>query len=195
METTLYLVAAAVILAVVGYMIGLGKIIFRPSLLIVMAVILILPFALNLFIWFYASSTPETTIPNVMGMASEKAIETLQDNGLDGEVIGVSFSKEPSDTVISQRPQAGKKVKEGRTISLIVSAAETTVTVPDVAGKTSEEASSMLKDYGLIVGKINYIYSEAGRGTVTEQSPSAGNTVLKGSEVSLTVMIRKEEND
>lgn len=195
METTFYLIAAAVILGFIGYMIGIGKILLKPSVLLGMAVILLLPFALNFFIWYYASSTPETVIPDVMGMTSEKAIEQLQDSGLDGEVIGVSFSKEPSGTVISQRPAAGKRVKEGRTISLIVSAAETTVTVPDVVGKTSEEAASVLSSYGLTIGKVNYIYSDSGNGIITEQSPSSGNIAMKGSEISVTIMTRKEEND
>jgi len=49
--------------------------------------------------------------PNIMGLSSEKAIELLAENNLKGEVIGISFSKEPSGTVISQRPEAGRTVK------------------------------------------------------------------------------------
>lgn len=195
MDTTLYLVGAAVILALIGYLIGIGKIIFRPSVIALMAAIIILPFALNAFIWLYVSSAPETVIPDVMGLPSEKAAVMLAGNNLKSEVIGISFSKEPSGTVISQRPEAGRRAKEGRTINLIVSAAETTVAVPDIIGKTSEEAFAALREAGLIQGKMNYIYSESGEGRVTEQSPSAGNTVLKGSEVSMTFMVKKEESN
>ncbi|MFA5103841.1 MAG: PASTA domain-containing protein [Candidatus Margulisiibacteriota bacterium] len=192
MDTTLYLVGAAIILALIGYLIGIGKILFRPSVLFFMAAIIILPFAINAFIWLYVSSSPETVIPDVLGMPSEKAIEMLAENDLKGEVIGISFSKEPSGTIISQRPEAGRKVKEGRTINLIASAAETTTTVPNIIGKTSGEAVAVLKESGLNSGKVNYVYSESGQGYVTEQSPSVGNTVLVGSEVSMTLMIKKE---
>jgi eukaryotic-like serine/threonine-protein kinase len=195
MDATLYLVGAAAVLAVMGYLIGIGRISFRPAILLLMAVILLLPFALNAFIWLYVSSAPETVIPDVMGLPSEKAIVALASNNLKGEVIGITFSKEPSGTVISQRPEAGKRVKEGRTVNLIVSATETTVAVPDLVGKTREEALSILKDSGLNPGKVNFIYSESGEGYVTEQSPSAGNTVLKGSDVSVTFMIKKEESN
>jgi beta-lactam-binding protein with PASTA domain len=192
MDTTLYLVGAAIILALIGYLIGIGKILFRPSVIFLMAAIILLPFALNAFIWLYVTSAPETVIPDVLGLSSEKAIEMLAEDNLKGEVIGISFSKEPSGTIISQRPESGRKVKEGRTISLIASAAEATTAVPNIAGRTSEEAIAAIKEAGLNAGKINFVYSESGGGYVTEQSPSAGNTVLLGSEVSMTLMIKKE---
>jgi serine/threonine-protein kinase len=195
MDITLYLAGAAVLLAVIGYLIGIGRIAFRPAVLLIMAMIVLFPFALNAFIWIYVSSSPETVIPDVMGLPSEKAIVMLAANNLKGEVIGISFSKEPSGTVISQRPEAGRRVKEGRTINLIVSAAETTVEVPNLVGKTREEALAALKEAGLNPGKVNFIYSDSGEGYVTEQTPAAGNTVLKGSDVSVTFMIRKENEE
>ncbi len=195
MDTTLYLIGAAIILAFIGYLIGIGKLLLKPPVMILMAAIIIIPFAINAFIWLYVSSAPETVIPDVLGLPSEKAIEMLEGNNLKGEVIGISFSNEPSGTVISQRPEAGRKVKEGRTINLIVSAAETTVSVPDIVGKTKDEAAAILESSGLILGKINYIYSESGEGYVTEQSPAAGNTVLKGSEVSLVLLVKREESN
>ena len=195
MDTTLYLVVAAIILALIGYFIGTGKIHFKPSVMILMAAIILLPFALNAFIWLYVSSAPETVIPDVMGQPSEKAIEMLAENNLKGEVVGISFSKEPSGTVISQRPEAGRRVKEGRTVSLIASAAEDTAAVPNIVGRTSEEAFVALKEAGLTAGKVNYVYSESGEGYVTEQSPSAGNTVLMGSDVSMILMIKKVEGN
>lgn len=195
MDTTLYLVGAAMILGLIGYLIGVGKILFKPSVLLIMAAIIILPFAINAFIWLYVSSAPEAVIPDVLGLPSEKAIEMLAEYNLKGEVIGISFSKEPSGTVISQRPEAGRTVKEGRTINLIVSASETTVAVPNITGKTSGEAFAALREAGLNTGSINFIYSESGGGYVTEQSPAAGNTVLKGSNVDMILMLKKEEID
>ncbi len=195
MDTALYLAGAAMILALIGYFIGIGKILLKPSVILLMAAIILVPFAINAFIWLYVSSAPETVIPDVLGLPSERAMVMLAGNNLKGDVIGISFSNEPSGTVISQRPEAGRRVKEGRTINLIVSAAETTVAVPDTVGKTREEAFAALKEAGLMPGKISYIYSESGEERVIEQSPAAGNTALKGSEVSMTLLMKKEENN
>ena len=121
MEMTSYFLVAAAVFVLVGYLIGKGTIPVRPSVVLILIFILALPFLINAFIWFYAGSTPETSTPNVMGLASDRAVEKLRDEGLNGEVIGVSFSKEPSGTVISQQPEAGRRVKTGRTVNLIVS--------------------------------------------------------------------------
>ena len=60
----------------------------------------------------------------------------------------------PAGQVISQTPGAGEKVKEQRTIHLVVSKGVGDITVPDLSGLTVDQARQRLKDVGLVVGKV-----------------------------------------
>lgn len=187
MEITFYLALAAVIFAVIGYLIGAGKISLRPSTWLVMFIIIALPFLLNLLIWLYAGTTPETNVPDVMGLQSNAAISKLEEANLEGEIAGVSFSNKPGGTVISQLPEAGRRVKIGRIIGLIVSASESSINVPNLIGKTSDEAQSMLSPYGLVIGQVMAQSSSVAPGIIIEQSPAPGSVAHKGSGITITV--------
>lgn len=186
------LLIAITILFLLALFLIFGRISLK-TIIFVILFILVLPFLFQAFIWVYVNSTPETVIPNVMGLPKEEAISILEKHNLKGEVIGVSFSKEPNGTVISQRPEAGRKVKEGRIINLIVSINESTVEVPNIVGKTTEEAYYILKESGLKPGNVTFIYSEGGQGYIIEQNPSAGNTVQKGTEINVKILVKPNE--
>lgn len=64
---------------------------------------------------------------------------------------------------------------------------QSSVTVPNVVGKTEEEARSLLSAKGLTA----YISGTAG-GTVVEQMPVAGETVKKGETVAITLKTQEE---
>jgi eukaryotic-like serine/threonine-protein kinase len=58
----------------------------------------------------------------------------------------------PRDLVVSTDPGAGEKLAEGETISYSVSNGPAPVPVPDIAGKTPEEATALLQAQGLELG-------------------------------------------
>ena len=65
------------------------------------------------------------------------------------------------------------------------------VTVPDVTGMTVERAGAALADAGLATGKITQVQSTEGpEGTVTAQSPAAGDMANTGSPVDLEVVAK-----
>jgi len=194
-DLVIYFMLSAVALTVIGYFIGAGRISLKPATLLVMLFILMLPVALNMFIWLYSGTIPELLTPNVLGMPGQAAIETLEASGLKGEIAGISFSKEPGGNVISQQPEGGKRVKSGRLVKLIISARERSVTVPDLKGKTSSEAEAVLSSFGLNVGQIFSSPSDDSPGAVIDQSPRAGEVVSLGSNVSITVTVGKEKDD
>jgi len=197
MGIDLFLLLFILLALIFVYLVVIGKLSIKPFsiLLVIIASAILIPIALNAFIWLYVSSSPETVIPNVMGMSKEEAINLLQKNNLKGEVIGVAFSNSPSGTVVSQRPEAGKRVKEGRVISLILSISENTVKVPDLLGKATDEAYYLIKNSGLVPGKISYVYSDNGQGLIIEQNPSPGTSVQKGTEVSVKVLTKQNDGE
>jgi serine/threonine-protein kinase len=62
------------------------------------------------------------------------------------------------------------------------------VTVPDVIGQTLSGATATLQDQGLAANPATTTACEAGsNGTVVSQDPSGGQSVRRGSTVSITV--------
>lgn len=72
------------------------------------------------------------------------------------------------------------------TTSSTVSTTTRQVTVPDVVGTTSSEATATLRDEGLEVNLVS-VPSDRSPGTVIAQNPSPGEEVAEGSSVRLNV--------
>ena len=91
--------------------------------------------------------------------------------------------------VIRTNPTANSSVQSGSTITLTVSAGKEITEVPDLTGKTTAQASALLKKSGLELESV--VREEASdsvaEGQIMEQSPSAGSQVSKGSKVTITV--------
>ena len=60
------------------------------------------------------------TVPNVLGLTSETAITKLQEQGLSVDKIKEQRSDRQTGHIIVQAPMAGKQVKEGYTVKLVV---------------------------------------------------------------------------
>ncbi len=192
-ELVMYFMFVSVVFAAAGYFLGSGKISFKPGTIVALLCLLLLPMILNFFIWAYSAVVPEVYVPKVLGMTSEEAGAILEKSGLSGEISGMSFSKEPGGTVISQQPEAGRKVKIGREIRLVVSASERSVILPNLVGKTSEEAAQIISSVGLVIGKMYGLVTDTAYGLILEQSPSPGSTLTPGSDVSITISMGKTE--
>ena len=68
------------------------------------------------------------------------------------------------------------------------------LTVPDVTGKTLEQATSDLTDVGYSVGKTTEVYSDTvGAGMVISTDPAAGESAEKGTRIALTISKGKEQ--
>ncbi len=102
----------------------------------------------------------------------------------------------PAGAVVRTDPAAGKTLTVGATVTLVLSGGPAPVTVPDVAGKTAEDAKNKLTVAGLTVGTpVKTFDASAKRGAVLGTSPAAGTTVTRGSPVSLRVAYALEVPD
>lgn len=133
----------------------------------------------------------EIDVPNVVGYEVTQA-ETILINDYGFHVThGYEYDSEvPKDHVISQDPVATQKVAKGSTVKIVISnGPEIKETeVPDLRGKTQQEASAALTNVKLNLGNTSEEYSptvEAGR--VISQSTSAGTKVTEGSTVDITI--------
>jgi serine/threonine-protein kinase len=124
-------------------------------------------------------------VPNVTGAGEQGAASALSRAGLQSN-IEFRNSSQSSGTVIGESPRGGSHAKKGSTVTLVVSSGPSAVTVPDVKGQSSSNAESTLLAKGFNVS-TNYKHASASQGTVIGESPSAGQSVAKGSTVILTV--------
>jgi len=92
--------------------------------------------------------------------------------------------------VVSQSPEAGRRVEKGVPVDIVLSGGPepNVVTVPDLAGSTIPEAESRLAAAGLVKGNVTEESREgAGPGLVLGQAPPPGQEVQRGTPVDLVV--------
>ena len=128
----------------------------------------------------------QVAVPQVVGLTVSSARGRLQKAGLEA-----SEREENSDTVaagrvISVSPPEGQKVDKGSSVTLVVSTGKPQVQVPNVVGKSFDEAQSNLQAAGFKVTRTDK-ESDKDPGTVLSQNPSSGGRIDAGSTIALTV--------
>ena len=124
----------------------------------------------------------------MVGKQVSVAKNILEDKHLRVSTSEVTNPDVPAGQVISQTPGAGEKVKEQRTIHLVVSKGVGDITVPDLTDLTVDQARQRLKDLGLVVGKITQQSVDGKKdGVIIAQSPSGDSKVSKGTTIDLVV--------
>lgn len=109
----------------------------------------------------------------------------LEIKNLDYELVG------SGNTVVNQVPHGGTEVLEGSKVIIYVEKGEGetgNVMIPTVKGLSKDEAVTALVDAGLEV-----VLKGDETGIVTNVSPKCGITVEEGSEVTITVSSKEEE--
>lgn len=133
----------------------------------------------------------EVSVPNVVGYAVDRAETILGDD----EGFQITHAYEYSDDVekdhvISQEPVGGQMAAKGSKVKIVISnGPEVKETeVPDLRGKTQQEASAELQNASLILGNVTEEYDESVEaGKVIGQSTSVGTKVNEGSTVDITI--------
>jgi beta-lactam-binding protein with PASTA domain len=132
-----------------------------------------------------SNGPPRETVPDVVGETEAAATADLTAAGFKAEVTR-AFSDKKVGIVASQDPDAGANLKEGSSVALTVSKGSKPVTVPDVVGTTSSEATATLRDAGLKANVVG-VPSDRPSGTVVAQNPVAGKQAKSGATVRLNV--------
>lgn len=123
------------------------------------------------------------SVPDVQGLTEDVAVQKIEEAGFVADV-GYTYVDTDAGKVLSQGTKAGEREAKGTTISLEVGKART---IPDVIGKTKEDASAALSEIG--AGTIHCVYqsSDSDAGTVLAVDPDVGTTISSGDTVTLTV--------
>ncbi|PIP78671.1 MAG: hypothetical protein COW85_03335 [Ignavibacteria bacterium CG22_combo_CG10-13_8_21_14_all_37_15] len=133
---------------------------------------------------------PTVVVPTILGKSITNARFALERVGLKiGEIMEVS-SDNPKDIIIAQQFIAGVKIKKGTFLNVSVSAGRTEgdILIPNLLGKSLNEAEKILNEAFLKIGKINYQPSfDLLPNTVKDQYPSPGGKLNQGDAVDLFV--------
>ena len=132
-----------------------------------------------------SNGPPRETVPDLVGQTESEAVADLDAAGFDADVTK-AFSDKKAGIVVAQEPEGGASLKEGSPVALTVSKGSKPVTVPDVVGTTSSQATATLRDAGLRANVVAVPSSEPS-GTVVAQNPAAGKQAKSGGVVRLNV--------
>jgi len=127
------------------------------------------------------------TVPDVVGVELNAALNALVAAGLLYETVEVCDDNIPAGEVINQDPAGGSSVPEGTTVTLTVSSGPCNAVVPDVVGLTLEAAQAALAVYNFNVQTTDACSDTVPAGSVISQNPVAGTAVTEGSTVNLVV--------
>ena len=157
------------------------------ALLLFIITIVATYFLLNL------TAKKDVLLPELVGKEQSQATYETEQLKLNLAIGGEQYSKDiPAGCIISQEPpyQPNYNIKEGETITVIISKGRNLVIVPKVVGKTEEEAITALEEIGLIVSitdEDRVFDKKVEAGIVIEQSVKEKEEIDAGETITLKV--------
>ncbi len=127
-------------------------------------------------------------VPKVVGKTQEEAVELLENEDLIVVIAEEPSKKIEAGYVISQDVPENTEVGAGSTVTITVSTGVEESLVPNVVGRTEAEAKKLIEEAGLTLATVlNSEDTTKDNGIVLKQSVDAGETVEKGSKITITV--------
>jgi eukaryotic-like serine/threonine-protein kinase len=132
------------------------------------------------------SGSGTVSVPFVEGQKEGLAVANVHDKGLQDHVRRLPHETAKEGFVYDQQPEPGVRVDKNSEVVIFVSTGPPKVTVPNVKGKSRDDAIGTLSASGLKF-KVRDVYSKEDEGTVIAQYPTPGARVRKGSTVQINV--------
>ena len=154
---------------------------------------LILLFAISLggtIAYSKITNPKEVLLPNLVGISEDDAKKQLEDLGLKLEVSSEEFNSDYAEGyIISQDPlySDNYNIKMGTTIKVVVSKGIEESTVPDLKGKSQEDAIKLLEDANLKYQIVEEESKKIEAGYVISQETDANKKVNAGDTVIIHV--------
>ncbi|MGP6174254.1 Stk1 family PASTA domain-containing Ser/Thr kinase [Corynebacterium sp. A21] len=128
-----------------------------------------------------------TTVPDITGLTTEAAAQTLADSGLE---LDPTVREDTSDTiatglVIEQNPPIGTELSKGSRVSITVSTGAEQIRIPSLSGMQWTQAEQTLTSLGF-TPQAEYLDSEEAEGTVLSVN-GEGSELPRGSVITVQV--------
>ena len=141
-----------------------------------------------------STGPPPVPLPDLNGLDAATALAALTENGL---VVGVETPEYNEDVLagiiirwtVSSQPTlvAGQEVIKGTAVDTFVSQGPAPRVVPDLTGMSIESATTALTDIQLTINRGDDQFSIVAAGGVATQSPAAGDSLARGTAVTVAV--------
>jgi beta-lactam-binding protein with PASTA domain len=130
-------------------------------------------------------------IPDLTGLSLDEAKGVLEKKGLGLEVTSEVYDlTKPPGTILSQIPGPNSRVREGRSVRVIVSKGGKTVLVPKLQGVSMRQAELLLAHEDLDLGDVSWVASDSfPQDVVIASTPSFDTPVPQGMSINLTVSL------
>ncbi|NLA34560.1 MAG: Stk1 family PASTA domain-containing Ser/Thr kinase, partial [Actinobacteria bacterium] len=128
----------------------------------------------------------QVAIPPVAGKVEAEARDILEAEGFNPRTERVPSNDVAENIVIGTNPPEGQLADKGSDVTILISAGQETIELPNLATKTLAQAQAELTALEL-TSTVEEVDSELEAGTVVSTDPVAGTPVAKGSAVKLVV--------
>ena len=113
------------------------------------------------------------------------AEQTLENAGFTVRISEAYSDDVPAGLVISQEPSSGTGFRDD-VVEIVVSSGPEVASVPEVEGRSYDEAVAAIEEAGLVVRRVELF--PTGPGRVIRQDPRPGTELSPGSEVTVYVL-------
>jgi len=155
---------------------------------LVLVLLLVTALLVGLGGW-YLGFARYTTAPGVINMTKAAAKVEVVKAGLAFDVSGTGYSETVAKgSVLRTDPAPGSRIAKDGTVEAVISLGPERHAVPEVVGRTLDEAQAMLQGAHLSYGRAIEKYSETvEKGHVIKASPGVGTDLRRDAAVDLTV--------
>ncbi|MGH9177925.1 MAG: PASTA domain-containing protein [Acidimicrobiales bacterium] len=136
-------------------------------------------------VWLSKGPAPRA-VPDLTDLDQAAAEKALTDRGLVAKVVPQPDEQVPKGTVLSWSP-TGQELQKGTEVTVTVSAGPAPREIPDVGGKSYDEAAALLAGAGLKAEKAEVFSSDVEKGLVVSTKPVVGRTAERDSVVTVNV--------
>lgn len=160
---------------------------------IIMTILVIGIFLLGIYAAFLtyqiAFYVPNVRVPSILGLELDQANQILYRSGLKLKVIDQQIFNEGNQFyIIGQNPTPGSEIKKNRTVEVEINEDGLFNKVPNLIGKTIEEAEVILLECGYQLGNIAYSnHHQLPKGIIIAQTPNTGETIQNSLKVNILV--------
>ena len=179
-----------------------SALVFKRLILFALLLFVLQCFVVSIVVFIVVKAGGKSFIlPDVLNKEIYEAFDILEKENINLKVQTHYFSNFPLGTVVNQEPKGGVKIKEGRTVYLVINAPEQIIlNMPDITGMKYEEAINIISNEvisklpNIIINDIIELQDETNENNIVlSQIPKADEIIKNNMEITLTVN-KKNEN-
>ena len=132
-------------------------------------------------------------VPDLRRRSLEQARFSIeQARMIVGEIRETYDQTVPSGFILSQDPAPGAQVETGTAVNLTISKGQQTLVLPDLVGRSLNDARRTLQDLGVTLRSVRQVpRNDVPAGQVVGMVPPAGTLIQHGDAVSVSIAVRQ----